>query len=179
MHEVGLTPITSHPTRPRAAHNLLSHLPLHSQQPSRAPSFLIPIGGIHMIQPRSLLSLSSLVSSPTAATANPAGTSWRLSNARKGRSSLLQRQDTLKDRSPSSPASTSDPGASGPTSRISQSDALMNRKRQGCSGVQQPSSPGTETGRLEVNTDTLVTERCVYPETTQGQKKASSSQTQL
>ncbi|AWP04814.1 putative transcription factor HIVEP3-like [Scophthalmus maximus] len=71
VDEVGPTHIAQHPPRPRGAHNLLSHLPLHSQQPSRAPSLLIPIGGIHMIQPRSLLPLYSLVSSPAV---NPAGT---------------------------------------------------------------------------------------------------------
>ncbi len=178
MDEIGLTPITLHPTRPRGAHNLLSHLPLHSQQQNRAPGLLIPIGGIHMIQPRSLLSLSSLVSSPTTAASNPAETSWRLSDATRGRSSLLQRQDTLKERSPSSPASTVDPGASGPMSTTSQSDALSNKKRHGCFRV-QTMSPRTETRPLEVNKDKLVTERCVYPETTQGQKKAPSSQTQL
>ncbi|KAM9340298.1 transcription factor HIVEP3 [Symphorus nematophorus] len=165
VDEVGLTHVTPHPTRPRVAHNLLSHLPLHSQQPSRSPSLLIPIGGIHMIQPRSLLPLYSLVSSPAAATAaNPAGTSWR-----KGRFSLLQRQDTLKETSPSSPSSPPDHGSS-------RSDALSHRKSRGCFSVQQAE---TETRRPEVNTDAHVTERCVYPETTQGQKKAPSSQTQL
>nr|XP_046274055.1 LOW QUALITY PROTEIN: transcription factor HIVEP3 [Scatophagus argus] len=169
VDEVGLTHISPHPTRPRGVHNLLSHLPLHSQQPSRAANLLIPIGGIHMIQPRSLLPLYSLVSSPTA---HPAGTSWRLSDTRKGGSSLLQRQDTLKETSPSSPASPLR-GMSG----SSRSDTLVHGKSQGCFSVQQSSSPGTETRRPEVNTD--VTERCVYPETTQGQKKAPSSQTQL
>ncbi|XP_051246084.1 transcription factor HIVEP3 [Dicentrarchus labrax] len=177
MDDVGLTP---HPTRPRGAHNLLSHLPLHSQQSGRAPSLLIPIGGIHMIQPRSLLPLYSLVSSPAPATTNPAGTSWRLSDAPKGRLSLLQRQDTLKETSPRSPASPPDPEALGGASGSSPSDALLRRKNRGCFGIQQPSSPGTETWRPEVNTDAQrVTERCVYPETTQGQKKAPSSQTQL
>ncbi|TMS18414.1 Endothelin-2 [Larimichthys crocea] len=153
VDEVGLTHITPHLTRPRGAHNLLSHLPLHSQQPSRAPSLLIPIGGIHMIQPRSLLPLYSLVSSPTAATANSAGTSWRLSDAPKGRLSLLQRQDTLKETSPSSPASPPEPGALGGTSGTNQSDALLHRKSRGCFSVQQqPSSPGTETRRPERKT---------------------------
>lgn len=181
MGEVGLTHIAPHPTRPRGAHNLLSHLPLHSQQPGRAPGHLIPIGGIHMIQPRSLLPLYSLVSSPTAATANPAGsgTTWRLSDTPRGRFSLLQRQDTLKETSPSSRASPPGPEALGGTPGSSRSDALLHRKSQGCYGVLQPSSPGTETRRLEVNTNAHVTERCVYPETTQGQKKAPSSQTQL
>ncbi|XP_044027872.1 transcription factor HIVEP3 [Siniperca chuatsi] len=181
VDEVGLTHVTPHPMRPRGAHNLLSHLPLHSQQPSRAPSLLIPIGGIHMIQPRSLLPLYSLVSSPAAATANPAGTgtTWRLSDAPKGRFSLLQRQDTLRETSASSRASPPDPEASGGKSGSSQSDALLHRKSRGCFGVQHPSSPGTETRHLEVNTDAHVTERCVYPEATQGQKMAPSSQTQL
>ncbi|CAG5884134.1 unnamed protein product [Menidia menidia] len=58
--------------RPRGANNLLSHLPLHSQQPSRGPSLLIPIGGIHMIQPRSPLPLYTLVSARTAPEGKPA-----------------------------------------------------------------------------------------------------------
>uniref|UniRef100_UPI0037E71FFE transcription factor HIVEP3 n=1 Tax=Semicossyphus pulcher TaxID=241346 RepID=UPI0037E71FFE len=179
VDEVGLTHITLHPTRPRGAHNLLSHLPLHSQQPSRAPSLLIPIGGIHMIQPRSPLPLYSLVSSPPAATANPAGTgtSWRLSDAPKGRFSLLQRQDTLKETSPSSLAIPPDPEALEGTSRSSLSDTLLPRKSQGCFNVQQPKSAGTETRHPEVDTYAHFTDRCVYPKTTQGQKKAPSSQT--
>ncbi|XP_050934901.1 transcription factor HIVEP3 [Lates calcarifer] len=133
VDEVGLTHITPHPTRLRGAHNLLSHLPLHSQQPSRAPSLLIPIGGIHMIQPRSPLPLYSLVCSPTTATANPtgAGTSWRPSNALKGRFSLLQRQDTLKEMSPSSRASPTGPETSGETSP----DSLSHRKSRGCFSI--------------------------------------------
>ncbi|XP_028317734.1 transcription factor HIVEP2-like [Gouania willdenowi] len=58
--------ISSNASRPRGSH-VLSHLPLHSQQPSRALSLLIPIGGIHMIQPRSTLPLYNLRSSSTAA----------------------------------------------------------------------------------------------------------------
>lgn len=141
MDEVGPTHISPHPTRPRGAHNLLSHLPLHSQESSRAPNLLIPIGGIHMIQPRSLLPLYSLVSSPTA---NPAGTPWRRSDTPKGRSSLLLCQDSLKETSPSSRASPTDPGALGGTSGSSQSDTLLHSKSKGCVGVQQPSSPGME-----------------------------------
>lgn len=141
MDEVGPTHISPHPTLPRRAHNLLSHLPLHSQQPSRTPSPLIPIGGIHMIQPRSLLPLYSLVSSPTA---NPAGTTWRLIDTPKGRSALLLREDTLKEISPSSRASPPDPGALGGMSGSSRSDTLLHTKSQGGFGVQQPSSPGTE-----------------------------------
>ncbi|XP_070703024.1 transcription factor HIVEP3 [Pempheris klunzingeri] len=180
MDEVGVTHIAPHPTRPRGAHNLLSHLPLHSQQPGRAPSLLIPIGGIHMIQPRSALPLYSLVSSPSTATANPTGTgtSWRLDSP-KGRFSLLQRQDTLKEASPGSRASPPHPEVRGGMSGSSRSDRLAHRQSQGCFGGQQPSSPATETRHLEVNADAHVTERCVYPETNQGQKKAPSSQTQL
>ncbi|XP_059205132.1 transcription factor HIVEP3 [Centropristis striata] len=179
VDEVGLTHITPHPTRPRGAHNLLSHLPLHSQQPSRSPSLLIPIGGIHMIQPRSTLPVYSLVSSPIAATASPAGTSWRRSAAPKGRFPLLQRQDTLKETSPSSRASPQDPEASGGTSGSGsgRSDTLLHTR--GCFSVRQRSSPGTEAKHPEIGTDAHVAERCVYPETTQGQKKAPSSQTQL
>ncbi|XP_040908945.1 transcription factor HIVEP2 [Toxotes jaculatrix] len=181
VDEVGLIHITPHPTRLRGAHNLLSHLPLHSQQPSRAPSLLIPIGGIHMIQPRSPLPLYSLVSSPAAATANPAGpgTSWRLSDASKGRFPLLRRQDTLKETSPGGRTDPADPKASGEMSGSSHSDSLSHRKSQSRFSIQQPSSPRTETRRPEVSTDTHVTERCVYPDNTQGQKKTPSSQTQL
>lgn len=176
MDEVGLTHVTPHPARPRGGHNVLSHLPLHSQQPSRAPSHLIPIGGIHMIQPRSPLPLYTLVCSPTAATVNTTGTgtSLRLSEASKGRFPLLRRQDTLKEMSPSSPP---DPGALGEMSGSSCSDTHM--KVQGCFGVRRPSNPRAETRPPEVSADAHVTERCVYPETTQGQKKAPSSQTQL
>lgn len=180
MDEVGPTHITPHPTRPRGAQNLLSHLPLHSQLPSRAPSLLIPIGGIQMIQPRSPLPMYSLVCGPTAATANPAvtGTPWRL-DAPKARFSLLQQRDTLKEAPPSSRSCPPDPEALGGMSGISRSDSLPHRRRQGCFNVLQPSSPGTETRHPGVNTDAHVTERSVYPETTQGQKKAPSSQTQL
>lgn len=45
-------PTAPHPCRSRPAHNLLSHLPLHSQRSEATPTLLIPIGGIHMIQPR-------------------------------------------------------------------------------------------------------------------------------
>ncbi|XP_065804379.1 transcription factor HIVEP3 [Labrus bergylta] len=175
MDEVGLTHITLHPTRPRGARNLLSHLPLHSQQPSRAPSLLIPIGGIHMIQPRSPLPMYSLVSSPPAVLRNPAGTgtSWRLSDTPKGRFSLLERQDTLKETSP-------DPEALEGTSRSSLSDTLLpsQRKSQGCFSVQKQKSAGTETRLPEVDTDAHFTDRCVYRKPAVGQIKAPSSQTQ-
>ncbi|XP_075931453.1 transcription factor HIVEP3 [Anarhichas minor] len=179
VDEVGLSHTTAHPTRPRGAHTLLSHLPLHSQQPSRAPSLLIPIGGIHMIQPRSTLPLYSLVSSPIAATAGPAGRSWKLSDAPKGRFPPLRHQDTLKATPPSSRAGPPDPEALGGTSGSGRPDASLHRNSRGCFGVQQPSSAGTEAGHPEVVTDAHVTEVCVYPESTQGQKKAPSSQTQL
>uniref|UniRef100_A0A8C2X9A0 HIVEP zinc finger 3a n=1 Tax=Cyclopterus lumpus TaxID=8103 RepID=A0A8C2X9A0_CYCLU len=179
VDNVGLTHTTPHHTRPRGAHTLLSHLPMHSQQPNRAPSLLLPIGGIHMIQPRSTLPLYSLVSSPAAATAGPAGRSWKLSDAPKGRFPLLQHQDTLKEPSPNSRAGTQDPEASGGVSGSGRSDALLHRNGRGCFGVRQPSSTGTETRPPEVVTDVHVTEVCVYPQSTQGQKKAPSSQTQL
>ncbi|XP_015251333.1 PREDICTED: transcription factor HIVEP3-like [Cyprinodon variegatus] len=60
--------ISNHGTQPGGTNRLLSHLPLHSQQPSRTQSLLIPIGGIHMVQPRSTLPLYSLVGSQTAST---------------------------------------------------------------------------------------------------------------
>ncbi|XP_008282113.1 transcription factor HIVEP3 [Stegastes partitus] len=177
VEEVCLTHITPHPPRPRGAHNLLSHLPLHSQQPSRTPSLLIPIGGIHMIQPRSPLPMYSLVSSPAVATASPAGTgsSRRPGDAPRGRLALPQRRDALKETPPSSRASPPAPGASGQMPV----GTRLHRKNQGCFGLQQPPGPGTETRHPEVSTDAPVTERRVYPETTQGQKKAPSSQTQL
>lgn len=142
VDEVGATHISPYPTRPQGAHNLLSHLPLHSQQPSRAKSLLIPIGGIHMVQPRSLLPLYSLVGS---AIANPMETSWRHSEAPEGRSSfLLQCQDSLKETSSSSRARLPDPKALRGVLGSSQSDALLHGKSQGCSGVQQQSRAGSE-----------------------------------
>ncbi|XP_068592956.1 transcription factor HIVEP3 [Cebidichthys violaceus] len=158
--EVGLTGAAAHPARPRGAHTLLSHLPLHSQQPSRAPSLLIPIGGIHMIQPRSTLPLYSLVSSPVAEATGPAGRSWTLSDAPKGRFPLLRRQDTLKETPP-------DPEASGGASGRGRPDALSRRNGRGRFGGRQPSGVGTEAGHPEV------------PESTRGQKKTPSSQTRL
>ncbi|XP_067364739.1 transcription factor HIVEP3 isoform X2 [Channa argus] len=169
VNEVGLTHIPANPTRPRGAHNLLSHLPLHSQQLGRAPSQLIPIGGIHMIQPRSPLPFYSLVSSPTATTAKPAGAgaSWRLSDPLKTRFSLLQRQDTHKEMTASGRTSLPVPEALGVGSN--QSDTLLHKKTQECINVRLLSSPGTETRLPEVSTD--VRERCVYSECTQGQKR--------
>uniref|UniRef100_A0A8C7VE23 HIVEP zinc finger 3a n=1 Tax=Oncorhynchus mykiss TaxID=8022 RepID=A0A8C7VE23_ONCMY len=62
---------------PSPRHNLsavswgvLSHLPLHSQQLARTANLLIPIGGIHMVQPRTS-PLYSLVTSPVAAKDTP------------------------------------------------------------------------------------------------------------
>ncbi|XP_026156764.1 LOW QUALITY PROTEIN: transcription factor HIVEP3 [Mastacembelus armatus] len=178
VDDVGLTHVAPHPTRLRGTHNLLSHLPLHSQQLGRAPSQLIPIGGIHMIQPRSPLPLYKLVSSPAAPTARTAGpgTSWRLSSALKARFSLLQHQDSLKETLPSSQASLLDPETLEGTSSSSQSDTLLHRENEAF-GVQQTQSPGTETSHPEVSRD--VIERCVDPQTTQAKKKAPSSQTQL
>ncbi|XP_068432357.1 transcription factor HIVEP3 [Clinocottus analis] len=179
VDDVGLTHTTPHPARPRGAHTLLSHLPLHSQQSSRAPSLLIPIGGIHMIQPRSTLPLYSLVSSPIAAPPGPAGRSWNLSDAPKGRFPRLLRPDTLKETSPSSRASPQDPEASRGMSGSSRSDASLRGDSRGCVGVRPASGAGTETRHPRVVTHAHVTEVCVYPESAQGQKKAPSSQTQL
>lgn len=130
----GVSPahLSPHPTRPREEHNLLSHLPLHSQQAGRPPSLLIPIGGIHMIQPRSLLPLYSLVSSPAV---DPAGTSWRRSDAQKGRASLL-RQSSLKE------ASLGTLVPDGPRGKVESSQSGgPPRDNQGRCCVQQPSSP--------------------------------------
>ncbi|XP_029976972.1 transcription factor HIVEP3 [Salarias fasciatus] len=106
VEDVVVTHVAPPPARPRGTHNLLSHLPLHSQQAGRAPSLLIPIGGIHMIQPRSPLPLYSLVTSPppmaaaaaavAAATANPPGAPPR-------------RRDTLKETSPAGPDADTPP----------------------------------------------------------------------
>lgn len=158
--------------RPRGAHNLLSHLPLHSQQPSRAPNMLIPIGGIHMIPPRSPLQMYSFLSSTTA---NTSGASMRLSEAPKGRLALPHRQDVLKEMPLSSQASLPNPEATGQMP----AGVVPNKKNQGSFSIQQPLSPRTETTHLEVSADAPVRERCVYPENSQGQKKAPSSQTQL
>lgn len=179
VDEVGLTHVAQHPARLRGSHNVLSHLPLHSQQPSRALGLLIPIGGIHMIQPRSPLPVYSLVTSPTAAAANPTvtGISRTPRDTLKGRFSQLQRQDTLKEMSPGNRGGPTDPKASGEMSGNSRSDSLSCRKNQGCFSVQQPSSPRTETRNLEVSTDAHVTERCVYRKSSQGQTETPSSQT--
>ncbi|KAK6323895.1 hypothetical protein J4Q44_G00062340 [Coregonus suidteri] len=65
-------PLLSPRTRPsRGGHGgVLSHLPLHSQQLARTTNLMIPIGGIHMIQPRTS-PLYSLVTSPVAAKDTP------------------------------------------------------------------------------------------------------------
>ncbi|XP_029370468.1 transcription factor HIVEP3 [Echeneis naucrates] len=169
--EASLTHTTPHSTRLRGPHNLLSHLPLHSQQPSRAPSLLIPIGGIHMIQPRSPLPLYSLVTSPAAATVSPtgAGMSCRLRDTLKGRFSKQQRQDTLIEMSSSTRASPVSTEALGETPGSSHSDALSHKKSQGC-------CPRTETRHPEKSTAEHVTERCDY-DIAQGQKETPSSQT--
>uniref|UniRef100_A0A1A7YIC6 Immunodeficiency virus type I enhancer binding protein 3a n=1 Tax=Iconisemion striatum TaxID=60296 RepID=A0A1A7YIC6_9TELE len=142
--------ISPHPTRVRGPNNLLSHLPLHSQQPSRSPSLLIPIGGIHMIQPRSTLPLYSLVCSQSALTADPTAPS-----SLTGRLAVTLQQNAPKE------TDQQDPEISGHTSA-----------GEGVS-VQQPSTHGTATG----HPDSLDTERHVYINTTQGQKAPPSSQT--
>ncbi|XP_076013181.1 transcription factor HIVEP3 [Genypterus blacodes] len=198
VDEVGPTFITPYPSRTRGAYNILSHLPLHSQQPSRAPSLLIPIGGIHMIQPTSYLPLYSLVSSPAPHTANPfptgmeRGESWRarLNTPPKGRL-LLQRQDTLQEAELSNQTSLQGPVTTGEASGRSRSAGLLHREglREGRFSIRELPSPGTETTRWSPSdtkpstlyteaTDAHVTERCVYPDTSQGQK-TPSSQTQL
>ncbi|XP_034016316.1 transcription factor HIVEP3 [Thalassophryne amazonica] len=146
-----LTHVNPNLTRPRGS-NILSHLPLHSQQPSRAPSLLIPIGGIHMIQPRSTLPHYSLVSSPAA---SPAGTQplWRrrLSDGRLS----VQCRAAIKETEVGSRA-----GSPHPETAWQTAGALPD-----CQAGLSPSDSGED----------RVTERCVYPETTRGQKKAPSS----
>ncbi|KAM9307148.1 transcription factor HIVEP3 [Pholidichthys leucotaenia] len=140
VDEVGPTHITSSSLRPRVAHNLLSHLPLHSQQPNRSSNLLIPIGGIHMIQPRSALPLYSLVSSPAASSPQ------RLADAPKGRlTTLRQHQETLRETLSCSRASSPHPEAPGQTP----AGALLHRESQGCLGIQQLLSPKTETRQPE------------------------------
>ncbi|XP_055732811.1 transcription factor HIVEP3-like isoform X2 [Salvelinus fontinalis] len=65
-------PILSPRTRPsRGGHGgVFSHLPLHSQQLARTPKLMIPIGGIHMVQPRTSRHYS-LVTSPVASQNTP------------------------------------------------------------------------------------------------------------
>ncbi|KAM3596897.1 uncharacterized protein V6R79_022427 [Siganus canaliculatus] len=150
--DVSVTHVHPHPTRPRGAHNVLSHLPLHSQQPSKTPSLLIPIGGIHMIQPRSLLPLYSLVSSSTAAPANALGPPARQGHAPRARLSLLQRQDTLKETSSSSRTAPPDPQHSG---------AAAHGKSQGHFSVRRSSSPRTEMRLPELEYNTAVLMYCI------------------
>ncbi|KAK1880684.1 Transcription factor HIVEP3 [Dissostichus eleginoides] len=163
VDEVGLTLTAPHPPRPRGNHNLLSHLPLHSQQPGRTPTPLIPIGGIHMITPRSTMPLYSLESRPSA---GGSGASWRL-----GGFPPLQRHETLEE-------TQRDP------------EVLVGIQRNTRGGVQQPSSPGEEPRETLKETsassetrvkdeDPDVAERPVYPETPKGQKETPSSETQL
>ncbi|XP_029920418.1 transcription factor HIVEP3 [Myripristis murdjan] len=194
VDDTGPTHFTLHPGQPRGALKVLSHLPLHSQQPTRAPSLMIPIGGIHMIQPRSALPLYSLVSSPTPTQANPspAGTeqSQRPADIPAGRLLLLQRQDTLKETGPCSQASPPGHKAPGETSGSGRLTGLPGRNgsRRECFGPQEPLGPGKETKPLPSDAkastlhqeaaDAHATQRCVYPQTAQGQK-APSSQTQL
>lgn len=165
MHEVGLTHAGPHP-RPRGAHNVLSHLPLHSQQPSRAPSLLIPIGGIHMIQPRSPLRLYSSTGT---------GTPWRA----EGRCSPPQQQDIHKTSSLSISGGSPDPGDTRETSGSSCSAELPHRKGHKPPSPQQSLSVGTEVRPSPPKVSTDVPQRCVYPESSQGQKKPPPSQTQL
>uniref|UniRef100_A0A8C8IHG7 Transcription factor HIVEP3-like n=1 Tax=Oncorhynchus tshawytscha TaxID=74940 RepID=A0A8C8IHG7_ONCTS len=65
-------PLLSPRTRPsRGGHGgVLSHLPLHSQQLAKTPNLMIPIGGIHMVQPRTSRHYS-LVNSPVASQNTP------------------------------------------------------------------------------------------------------------
>lgn len=98
-----------HLGQPRGGHSVLSHLPLHSQQPARAPSLMIPIGGIHMIQARTA-PLYTLARSPTSAPTSRHPSQMDRSPQKAGqseappasRSSPLQPQDTLKETGPPS-----------------------------------------------------------------------------
>ncbi|KAF7655867.1 hypothetical protein LDENG_00049250 [Lucifuga dentata] len=185
VDEVGPTHITPYPGRTRGAHNILSHLPLHSQQSSRTPSLLIPIGGIHMIQPRSTLPVYSLVTSPTTHTGNPHPTGRAgLSGPPNARFSLLRRQDTLKETELSCQTSPRDPEATEGKSGSSQSASHPHTEGF---GVRDPRSPETKTRRSPSDaeastlykeaTDARVTERRVYCDASPGQK-APPSQTQ-
>ncbi|KAM6900045.1 transcription factor HIVEP3-like [Xenentodon cancila] len=155
--EVGLALITPHPPRLRGTTNLLSHLPLHSQQPSRSPSLLIPIGGIHMIQPRSPLPLYSLVCSQAAASADPAASSRRNNSAAERLAAAQQHQDGHKEELLSSKA---------PPGQTAANAALQ--RRRPCLV--------TEVGRAE----SPARDRDVYLESSQGRGKAPPPpQTQL
>ncbi|KAM3858611.1 transcription factor HIVEP3 [Diretmus argenteus] len=177
---------------PRGAHSVLSHLPLHSQHPARTPSLMIPIGGIHMIQPRSTpppYSLASGTTTPTPANPCPAGTN-RLSEAppaAAARFSLLRRQDTLKETG----ASCSRTGLRGDCSEVKggKSGTSLQLACLPPAGLPLASLPPGQCSHRETkpsqakasdlhHESTDVTKRCVYPETAQGQK-APSAQTQL
>ncbi|KAM4725040.1 transcription factor HIVEP3 [Anableps anableps] len=126
-----LIPIISpRPSRPRGTNKLLSHLPLHSQQPSRTPSLLIPIGGIHMVQPRSTLPLYSLGGSPAA----PA----ILRDAPSGKLAVPQQQDTHGEMVASSRGAPRRPQAAEQTPAADEGLA-----------VQQASASSSGTGRTE------------------------------
>ncbi|KAK5621044.1 hypothetical protein CRENBAI_014860 [Crenichthys baileyi] len=126
-----LIPIISpHTTWPQGTNKLLSHLPLHSQQPSRTLSLLIPIGGIHMVQPRSTLPLYSLVGSRTASNI--------LSEAPKVKLEVPQQQDTHKEMLASSRGGPQNPQAAEQTPAGDKSLT-----------VPQPSTSRTGTERTE------------------------------
>ncbi|KAM6958822.1 transcription factor HIVEP3 [Aplochiton taeniatus] len=89
------------PPRPggsRGAQRVLSHLPLHSQQPTRGASFMVPIGGIHMVKARTG-PLYSLPRSPVPAVEGR----WAagLGGGPGARPSSLMRQDTRREAGPS------------------------------------------------------------------------------
>ncbi|MEQ2194343.1 hypothetical protein XENOCAPTIV_027777, partial [Xenoophorus captivus] len=128
-----LIPIISpHTTWPQGTNKLLSHLPLHSQQPSRTLSLLIPIGGIHMVQPRSTLPLYSLVGSRTASSI--------LSEAPKVKLAVPQQQDTHKEMLANSRGGPQNPPA---TEQTPAGDKSLT--------VPQPSTSRTGTERTDRN----------------------------
>ncbi|KAM4630451.1 transcription factor HIVEP3 [Polymixia lowei] len=142
-----------HLALPRGAHNVLSHLPLHSQQPARAPSLMIPIGGIHMIQPRTT-PLYSLVSSPIPVPSHPfpggmdRSCKAGLSEVPVGRFPLLQHQNILQEVGPSRHSGSQDQEVTGEKAGRSSQSACPPDKEgssHGCFGTQEPSSPGKET----------------------------------
>ncbi|XP_061597171.1 transcription factor HIVEP3 [Cololabis saira] len=146
--EVGLALIHPHPPRLRGATNPLSHLPLHSQQPGRSPSLLIPIGGIHMVQPRPPLPVYSLVCSQAAASSRRTDTA-----AERLAAPQQQQQDGLKEALPTSRV---------PAGQTAANAALQ--RQLPCLGPEG----GTEGGR----TESPGRDRNVYTESSRGRGKA-------
>ncbi|XP_046875736.1 transcription factor HIVEP3 isoform X1 [Hypomesus transpacificus] len=176
------------PGLPQGVQGVLSHLPLHSQQLARTPSLMIPIGGIHMVQPRTS-PLYSLVRSPVTAPApyGPGGEhgAWTAGLRKNllGRFPSLERQDSLREGGPSSHTSHQD-------HRVRE---VRDRKctPRVCLGTRAAGSPGEESEpccsaqgdsshtHAQGVTHTHTPDGSVFPETSQGQSSPPSCQTKL